>query len=292
MNNNPWGVPSDSPEKKRIDNPFDNPEFNKSLVMSNQEIPLDDDLPERTGIPANNTDITINEITGMTFLKLDDTPEGYTGSAGKVVTVNEGQTGLIFSDVNSLVKSLWTKNGSSIFYKKGKVGVGLINPAYDFDVLGDINLTGYVYMDSAAFIQNPATRNSFIGEGVVETPGAAGVDEYFYLAYTVDNEVKKYEADGLVYKDEVGSEGSADGEFSAVYDVCSDGTHFYTIENNNDRIQKFLCSDLSFVAKLGSGGAGDGEFSNAKGICTDGTYLYVADSGNNRIQKLNNIEKE
>jgi len=240
---------------------------------------------------------TLNNV--IDILNGSNTDSGTFSNSDELVKVGSGGTADYLSEldfrrtkaghirISADVSSPWKRYGSSIYYKKGNVGVGLSDPQYDFDIAGDINLTGYLYMDSEAWIQNPADRNTFIGEGVRETPGAAGTNDYIYLAYSASSEVRKYWADSLVYEDVVGSSGSGDGEFSNVYGVCSDGTHFYTIENVNDRIQKFLCSDLSFVAKAGSGGSGDGQFDNAQGICTDGTYLYIADTNNSRIQKFN-----
>lgn len=103
--------------------------------------------------------------------------------------------------------------------------------------------------------------------------------DYFYVADTSNNRIKKQLCLDLSYIDEVAS-GDA-----ATYGCCSDGTHLYTTNNIGDNIKKYLISDLSLVATFGSNGTGDDQFKNPSGICTDGTHLYISDAGNDRIKK-------
>ncbi len=73
--------------------------------------------------------------------------------------------------------SHWKKNGTDIYYKEGNVGIGLINPAYDLDVTGNINYTDTIYYGGNAFIQQPADRNLFIGVGIL----GAGLNALYSL---------------------------------------------------------------------------------------------------------------
>lgn len=84
-----WDI--DEAEKLRL-NPWLDPAFNTCGVPLNEGL-LPDDIPERVGLPVDNVSIEINEVEGMTFLKLDDTPESYAKHDKKYVQVQGQELG-------------------------------------------------------------------------------------------------------------------------------------------------------------------------------------------------------
>ena len=48
-------------------------------------------------------------------------------------------------EVGESQESLWTQSGNNIFRINGNVGIGLNNPQYKLDILGDINFTGILH---------------------------------------------------------------------------------------------------------------------------------------------------
>jgi len=84
-----WDV--DEAERARL-NPWLDPAFNTCGVPLNEGL-LPDDIPERVGLPVDNVSIEVNEITGMNFLKLEDTPDSYSGDDKKYVQVQGQQLG-------------------------------------------------------------------------------------------------------------------------------------------------------------------------------------------------------
>jgi tripartite motif-containing protein 71 len=84
-----------------------------------------------------------------------------------------------------------------------------------------------------------------------------------------------------------GSEGTADGQFSAPEAVAADGSgNIFVADIGNDRVQRFSSSGV-FGAKWGSAGAFNGGFSYVDGIAVapDGS-VYVVDSDFDRVQKF------
>lgn len=88
-----WDI--DEAERLRL-NPWLDPAFNTCGVPLDEGM-LPDDIPERIGLPMENVSIEINEVTGMTFLKLDDTPASYSGHNKKYVQV-QGES-LAFKEI-------------------------------------------------------------------------------------------------------------------------------------------------------------------------------------------------
>ncbi len=158
MVDNPWSDAKREEKFKGEKNPFRNLTFNKKIRPEDETGVSMDDIPERVNIATQNTFLEVNDVTGMTFLKLEDTPSLYSNQKGKSVIVNADESGLTFT---TIVGGYWTKIGSTIHYKKGYVGIGLVNPAFDLDVSSNINYTGTVYYGGSAFIQQPADRNLF-----------------------------------------------------------------------------------------------------------------------------------
>lgn len=68
-------------------NPWADPEFNFCTL----DPVMPEDIAERVGLASDNVSIEINEVEGMTFLKLDDTPEAYGGHDKKYVQVQGEQ---------------------------------------------------------------------------------------------------------------------------------------------------------------------------------------------------------
>jgi hypothetical protein len=79
--------------------------------------------------------------------------------------------------------------------------------------------------------------------------------------------------------------GSGDNESCYPKGICSDGTHYYIVDNGNHRIKKHRISDGLFIWAVGTLGTGDDQFDHPFDICTDGTYLYITDHDNWRIKK-------
>jgi len=91
------------------------------------------DLADRVGLPGDNLKITIDDVDGMTYLKLDDTDNTYKGKAGKFPMVKDGEDGLEFSDGGG--ESLWKTRGRHIYnknYRDGCVGMGTNDPNEDY----------------------------------------------------------------------------------------------------------------------------------------------------------------
>ena len=86
---------------------------------------------------------------------------------------------------------------------------------------------------------------------------------------------------------EVGSAGSADGQFQGPTAVAVDSTNnVYVADTGNHRIQKLSPSGV-VLAKWGSAGTGPGQFVKPAGIATGPTgEVYVADAGTGRIQEF------
>jgi len=124
-----------------------------------------------------------------------------------------------------------------------------------------------------------------IGHRIDEDAWIVGGEDFFYVADSANNRIKKHLCSTLAYVSKFGSGGSGNDEFDLPYRVCSDGTHIYIVDSANNRIKKHLIEDFSFIAEIGTLGAGDNQFNSPDGICTDGTHLYICDTINNRIKK-------
>jgi sugar lactone lactonase YvrE len=83
-----------------------------------------------------------------------------------------------------------------------------------------------------------------------------------------------------------GSQGSADGMFTAsIWGIAISG-YVYVTDTEGNRIQKFN-TDGTFVAKWGSQGSANSQFNHPGGIKADREgNIFVADTGNHRIQKF------
>jgi hypothetical protein len=61
----------------------------------------------------------------------------------------------------------WKKNGTSVYYNSGKVGVGTTTPAYKFDVSGDVNISsGSVFRINGkqTLYDDAPNQNMFVGD--------------------------------------------------------------------------------------------------------------------------------
>ena len=163
---NPWNEQSTETQSQAVPNPFANRTFIEQAQLQDEPgIFSPDDLPDRINLVSQNNAITINEVSGMTFLKNDDTPSSYAGKSDYFLKVNSAATGIEFVDIKPwVIKHLyWKQFGSSVYYTTGNVGIGLHNPAYTLDVTGDINFTGDVYFASSKFIRDIGDYDLFIG---------------------------------------------------------------------------------------------------------------------------------
>jgi len=83
-----------------------------------------------------------------------------------------------------------------------------------------------------------------------------------------------------------GSEGSADGQLSSPFAVCTNNRgDFLIVDSRNHRIQVFD-SRGRFLFKFGTKGSGRGQLNISCGLAIDRARgrIIVADAGNNRIQ--------
>lgn len=66
--------------------------------------------------------------------------------------------------------NVWTENiGGGAYYTEGNIGVGLTNPQYDLDIVGDINFTGSLYNNGSEFVSGVGIRsdsNIIAGAGI------------------------------------------------------------------------------------------------------------------------------
>lgn len=107
-------------------NPFADSGFNNCSPCEPFEM---EDIPDRLGLPIDDVHITIDQVDGMTFLKLDDTPTAYTGKKGLFPMVNDAENALEFGA--GAGGSLWKKEGRHIHnksYRDGCVGMGTNDP--------------------------------------------------------------------------------------------------------------------------------------------------------------------
>jgi len=91
----------DEAERAKL-NPWVDPAFNTCEVPFKEPGLNPDDIPDRIGLPVQNLSLEVNEIEGMTFLKLDDTPEAYAGHNKKYVQVQGESLG--FKKVDTTTK--------------------------------------------------------------------------------------------------------------------------------------------------------------------------------------------
>lgn len=94
------------------------------------------------------------------------------GSNGQVLSTNG--SGVISWNSVSGGSSQWITKGANIYYNKGNVGIGLVNPAYALDMNGDINMSsGSVLRINASpvLFDDAANQNLFVGDnaGIVNT---------------------------------------------------------------------------------------------------------------------------
>jgi hypothetical protein len=113
------------------------------------------------------------------------------------------------------------------------------------------------------------------------------------VADQLNHRVQKVAADGA-FLAKWGTQGSADGQFSAPMDVALDtGGNVYVVDGTdpagptgNDRVQKFDASG-SFITKWGGHGGADGQLSDPRAIEVDSAgNVYVADAGNSAVKKF------
>lgn len=220
------------------------------------------------------------------------------------------------------VSCYWTKEGETLLYMGGKVGVMCHPTAADFEVRSSLLVEGIGNVDPYVEIRNwsnvehdpclvlslgaSPVRKYTMGiddsdadswllcTGDVLTSTVSGevyglnkvYDGTLYVTDSLNSRIKHHLASAAgTYIAKDGSLGSGDDQFNGPYNLCTDGIWLYIADGTNNRIKKHLCSDLSYVSKIGSVGSGNDQFSTPRGICTDGTYLFVADAGNSRVVK-------
>ena len=70
---------------------------------------------------------------------------------------------MAISNANRLIDfQNWTRNGNNLIYNDGNVGIGLSNPSYTLDVVGDINFTGNLTKDGADVFEDSIETSFFM----------------------------------------------------------------------------------------------------------------------------------
>lgn len=89
----------------------------------------------------------------------------------------------------------------------------------------------------------------------------------------------------FVYNSQFGTEGTGNGQFSALFDVNIDNSgNIYVTDANNSRVQKFSNTGV-YISQFGSSGSGNGEFNSPFGVAFDSSNnVYVTDQYNHRVQ--------
>lgn len=102
------------------------------------------------------------------------------------------------------------------------------------------------------------------------------------------SKIQVYTKDGIFLRS-IGSRGSADGQFSGIFEIAIDGSgNVYILDKGNSRVEVFS-STGTFLRKWGSAGSDDGQFNYPGGIAVDANgNVYVADTNNYRIQVFTN----
>jgi len=113
--------------------------------------------------------------------------------------------------------------------------------------------------------------------------GLAAAPDALYVADQGAHRVQKFSSSGSPLA-QVGSRGTAEGQFIRPTDVAVDSAGFvYVVDTGNHRVQKFD-GDLHFVKSWGAFGPHPGFFAFPEGIdCFENT-LYVVDTDNHRVQ--------
>ena len=124
------GLRQEEEQETKYANPFADQAFNSCPVCEPFEM---EDIPDRLGLPIDDVRIIIDQVDGMTFLKLEDTPAAYTGKSGQFPMVNDAEDALEFGE--GAGGSLWKKRGKHIYnknYRDGGVGMGTNDPHPDY----------------------------------------------------------------------------------------------------------------------------------------------------------------
>ncbi len=124
-------------------------------------------------------------------------------------------------------------------------------------------------------------------------PQGVAVDprtEHVLVADDDNHRVVEYLPDGA-YVRQIGTYGTADGQFRFPYDVgvdARDPRQLYVADNNNHRVQAFDFATLAFLRTWGQFGTevGDFGFTRALAAVADDPAggVAVADTGNDRVQ--------
>lgn len=133
-------------------NPWLDPKFNRIDPWGKEPGIRVDDIPERLGLIQQGQTL---DLMGNDFIDLGDTPNNYGKNEQFVKTDGDGK--LTFD------WPYWVKVGSSIYYKKGNVAVGLSTPLARFHTYGD-NI-----LDGAVTINESGRDKDFRVEGDTET---------------------------------------------------------------------------------------------------------------------------
>jgi len=122
----------------KVSNPWSDPNFNKIDDLGGEPGFKVDDIPERLGLVQRGFNPS---SPSYYFTDLEDTPSNYGKKEQFVKTDGDGK--LTFD------WPYWVKAGSTIYYKRGKVAVGLSAPLVQFHTYGDNILDGAVTINES-----------------------------------------------------------------------------------------------------------------------------------------------
>lgn len=155
------------PEKKNIIFKEDFDSLEEEIKAIEQELGLNlkgdyENLKQRIENDESNI-----EKKAETFLDLEDTPENYTGNAGKTLIVNNEETGLVFADLPS------GGGGDSVV-------VALPGEGYGSGTLTDTNYPGNGVSTQAIRFQNNTNQNWYFSVKVPKGQNAIDKIEVIY----------------------------------------------------------------------------------------------------------------
>lgn len=206
---------------------------------------------------------------------------------------------LFFSFISAL---LWrghrggAAGGYQFIRQLPEVSYSLSPTAVAFD--SDNNQYVAQWLDGGSGIAKISSSGEYLGMIVTQAslPGAVNymaADASGNLYISQDSVIKKFANDGTFLMD-IGSSGSADGQFTSLGGVAVDAQgRLYATDGGfysygaATRIQVFNSETGEFLYKWGSYGSGNGQFYDPNGIAVDSdSNVFVADTYNNRIQKF------
>ncbi len=116
-----------------------------------------------------NGNMSINALAGIGNRLLMSSPTGQLiplaqGTANQVLFGN-GTWGSIPTPT---VTSIWNTNGNKLFYNGGYVGIGITNPQFALDVIGDVRVSNNLYVGGGIVITDKVAANDKVTTAALE----------------------------------------------------------------------------------------------------------------------------